>query len=378
MAPARRHGRRAPRPRRGRLHHAHGRGLERRVAVVGRHGLGLAGRRLGRGVVLGRLPDRLTPARPGRRPPAPPQHTPTSSTPEGSTPVITYRHHVVSLVAVFLALAVGVVLGGGPLSEPADDAGSSSATSTAASERDEAAATYADTMAEASEARLLGNRLDGSTVAIVTTPGVDEDTVSALTSEISDRGGSVTARYDLLDTLVGGSSTSLVDTLGTQLVTQLDAGTVDKNASSYVRIGQLLGLAIATTSAQGTAADTDTRTIRASLSGADLATSSKASAARAGLVLVVLGDDTDADVLAAIVSGVSAMAGGVVVAGSTASATDGTLAGLRESSVADAVPTVDSVQRTAGQVTALLALTTASGGQGGDYGPVAGTAVPLD
>ncbi|WP_168929550.1 copper transporter [Nocardioides sp. GY 10127] len=292
--------------------------------------------------------------------------------------MITYRHHVVSLVAVFLALAVGVVLGGGPLSEPADDAGSSSATSTAASERDEAAATYADTMAEASEARLLGNRLDGSTVAIVTTPGVDEDTVSALTSEISDRGGSVTARYDLLDTLVGGSSTSLVDTLGTQLVTQLDAGTVDKNASSYVRIGQLLGLAIATTSAQGTAADTDTRTIRASLSGADLATSSKASAARAGLVLVVLGDDTDADVLAAIVSGVSAMAGGVVVAGSTASATDGTLAGLRESSVADAVPTVDSVQRTAGQVTALLALTTASGGQGGDYGPVAGTAVPLD
>ena len=31
--------------------------------------------------------------------------------------VISFRHHVVSLVAVFLALAVGIVLGGGPLSE---------------------------------------------------------------------------------------------------------------------------------------------------------------------------------------------------------------------------------------------------------------------
>ncbi len=31
--------------------------------------------------------------------------------------MITYRHHVVSLVAVFLALAVGVALGGGPLGQ---------------------------------------------------------------------------------------------------------------------------------------------------------------------------------------------------------------------------------------------------------------------
>ena len=35
--------------------------------------------------------------------------------------MISYRHHIVSLVAVFLALAVGVVLGGGPLSELHDE-----------------------------------------------------------------------------------------------------------------------------------------------------------------------------------------------------------------------------------------------------------------
>ena len=31
--------------------------------------------------------------------------------------MISYRHHIVSLVAVFLALAVGIVLGGGPLTD---------------------------------------------------------------------------------------------------------------------------------------------------------------------------------------------------------------------------------------------------------------------
>ena len=31
--------------------------------------------------------------------------------------MITLRHHVLTIVAVFLALAAGIVLGGGPLSE---------------------------------------------------------------------------------------------------------------------------------------------------------------------------------------------------------------------------------------------------------------------
>ena len=36
--------------------------------------------------------------------------------------MISYRHHIASLVAVFLALAAGVVLGGGPLSDLGRDA----------------------------------------------------------------------------------------------------------------------------------------------------------------------------------------------------------------------------------------------------------------
>ncbi|MCM0622434.1 copper transporter [Nocardioides bruguierae] len=291
--------------------------------------------------------------------------------------MITYRHHVVSLVAVFLALAVGVVLGGGPLAERTLEATDDTPSTSASEERALEQAAYGDAFAEAAAQRLVGNRLDGRTVAVVTTPGVDEGLVTAVTADVTDRGGEVTARFDLLETLVDGGSTSLVDTLGTQLVTELDAGTVDRGASSYVRLGQLLGLAVGTTNAGGVAADLDTSTIRDSLAGADLATSSDDEADRAGLVLVLLGDDTDPDVLAAIASGVSAIAGGVVVAGSTSSARGGTLAGVRESSAADTLLTVDGVQRPLGRITALVALTVADEGQTGAYGPDGDGPVPL-
>ena len=49
--------------------------------------------------------------------------------------MISYRHHIVSLVAVFLALAVGVVLGGGPLTDLGrDDPAASADTGPAAIE----------------------------------------------------------------------------------------------------------------------------------------------------------------------------------------------------------------------------------------------------
>src|SRR5699024_2218831 len=39
----------------------------------------------------------------------------------GSRPVIDFRYHLVSLISVFLALAVGIVLGAGPLRENLGD-----------------------------------------------------------------------------------------------------------------------------------------------------------------------------------------------------------------------------------------------------------------
>ena len=67
--------------------------------------------------------------------------------------MISYRHHVVSLVAVFLALAVGVVLGGGPLSELGRAATADSAGTKARAQDSTAAAAFGDDFASAAAGR---------------------------------------------------------------------------------------------------------------------------------------------------------------------------------------------------------------------------------
>ncbi|ANH39486.1 Copper transporter MctB precursor [Nocardioides dokdonensis FR1436] len=282
--------------------------------------------------------------------------------------MITYRHHIVSLVAVFLALAVGIAVGGGPLADP-DRTDAAAAPADTGSEQVGLVSAYADSFATSGAARLLGQRLEDRSVALLTTGGVEEEVVVALTGQIEAAGGSVTARYELLDRLVGGSSTSLVDTLGARLADEVDDGAVDPDAAAYDRMGQLLGLAVSTSAPDGTPAGAGTSTLRQGLAGADLVSSSDPEAPRAPLVLLVLGEDTDPDVLAGLVSGVATVAGGTVVAAASDSAEDGTLAALREAGTPGGVVSVDGVESALGHVSTALALLVATSGAGGDFGP---------
>lgn len=292
--------------------------------------------------------------------------------------MITYRHHVVSLVAVFLALAVGIALGGGPLAEDGDPAAASRGPAAATEDPE---ATYADSFAAQAGPRLYDGRLEDRSVALLAAPGADEQVLDGLATEVEAAGGRVSARYDLLPALVSGGSTSLVDSLGRRLADEVDEGAVDPAAPTYVRAGQLLGQAVAAAGGEGVAPDGTTRTVREALRAGELLTSSRPEAGRAPLVLVVLGDTTaDPGALASVVTGLAAVAGGTVVAGTTEDAAqDGALAALRADPVADQVATVDGVERALGRVTAVLALLEAEAGRGAAYG-VGGTegAVPLD
>ncbi len=291
--------------------------------------------------------------------------------------MITYRHHVVSLVAVFLALAVGVVLGGGPLAD-ADEGSDDQTPAASADAAQDARGEYADAFAAASSSRLLEDGLEGRSVALVGVGGPDDEVLGALTAHVEEAGGEVAARYELLDRLVGGSSTSLVDTLGQRLAEEVDDGAIDPDAPAYDRLGQLLGLALATSAPDGTPAGGNARTVRQGLVGADLLATSDAEASRAPLVLLVLGEDTDPDVLTGLASGLATVAGGTVLAAGSESAQDGTLGAVREAGTPGGVVTVDGVESPAGQVTAALALLVAGSGAGGDYGPAGPDgAVPL-
>jgi hypothetical protein len=160
------------------------------------------------------------------------------------------------------------------------------------------------------------------------------------------------------EALTDASEKSLVDTLGSQLMKQLGSGAVSPDASTYVRIGQLLGLAVAGDDLPSS----DAAAIRQSLDGAELMASPQG-AARAPVVLVVLGQQVDPAILSGVVEGLADKATGVVVAGSARG-----LADLRSEPAASKVATVDGVATALGRVTATLALIRSLTVQGGSFG----------
>jgi len=290
--------------------------------------------------------------------------------------LISFRNHVVTLVSVFLALAVGVVLGGGPLSEVGRTTVASS--TTPAQEKTADVATFGDTFAVASAGRLYAGGLDGHPVTILTLPGSDAKMVTGITAQVKKAGGSVAATYAAEPALVDPDEKSLVDTLGSQLMTQLGAGIADEGAPTYERMGQLLGAAIATTTPEGETPGEGSSAIRQAMAGAELAAGPKGDPKKSPLVLVVLGDDVDDDVLAGLLSGLAGRAAGVVTVGNTDAADSGDLAALRTSALASEVTTVDGAEHGLGQVSTVLALIRSLNTNGGAFGASGSDgAVPL-
>jgi hypothetical protein len=287
--------------------------------------------------------------------------------------VITLRHHLLTIVAVFLALAAGIVLGGGPLSDVAPTVATSGSKDREAKPvEDGAQADYTESFVSALGPATVGGRLAERSVALVTVPGADEQVVAALTDQVSAAGGTISARYDLSEDLVDPSQKSLVDTLGSQLLTQQAEGDVAADASTYDRIGQLLGLAVATKEAEGLDVNGKARAIVDAVSGAGLMAVPGEVAQRSPLVLVVLGKDaadegSDA-ILAGLARGLAAQAVGVVVAGATADGGEGQLGRLRADPASAGVATLDGVDTAAGRVATILTLQRSLTTPGGAFG----------
>lgn len=282
--------------------------------------------------------------------------------------MISFRYHVVSLVAVLLALAAGVALGGGPLSDlgrqptatakPASDAG--------AIDRERA---FADDLATAGATRWYADGLAGASVLIVTFPGASDSTRQAVAAQVSAAGGAVTGTYAVQPTLVDPGEKTLVDTLGSQLMTQLPDAGISPSASTYQRVGELIGAALTSTNAKGNKALNEQSTsIIQSLGSADLLKPTTEATGRATYVIGLLGPSGPADadpIYAGLLSGLAPHAVGVVLAAPDAG---GRLSRLRRDPVAEQVATVDGVDRPTGQVTAVLALSQWPTSRGGAFG----------
>lgn len=156
--------------------------------------------------------------------------------------MLSFRYHIVTLVAVFAALAVGVVLGAGPLQTRLAAA---LTTSTGSSQSvDTAALAEVQRIADADAEGLnslashtLSGTLDGLAVATVSLPGTNADDLSAVTDSLTAAGASIVGAASLTDNWQSLAMANYRETLATPLSTHLAALPADATAEATIAFG---------------------------------------------------------------------------------------------------------------------------------------------
>jgi Copper transport outer membrane protein, MctB len=301
--------------------------------------------------------------------------------------VINFRYHVVSIVAVFLALAIGIVLGSTELRGTAFNA----LTRTSNTLNNELNAKKAqvsalnqlvnadEAFAQAAEPQLLHGLLAGQRVVLVSAPGAPGPVVSGLTSALRLAGATVTGQVSLQPKLLDASQSN--QNFLAQLAVQLSpAGAQPASGTGLQQAAKLLGSAILTkSSAAGSATNTTPTSGQAVL----------ASYAQAGLIN---GQPSVPATLAVVITPGSPPAGGgsdpanqglitlalqlnsaglgTVMAGSAAGSVAGSaIDALRAGNAGSQISSVDNADTTTGQVVAVWALQLAlTGHKAGSYG----------
>lgn len=144
--------------------------------------------------------------------------------------MIDFRYHLVSIVAVFLALTVGLVLGTTMLQDPllntlkseTSELREQSETLRTEKERAEALNDGGDQMAAVYAEDMLDRRLDGTGVVVVSAPGADEEVRKGLQARVEQAGGTVEGHLALTDKYIDPDQATFVGELADQLAEGAD------------------------------------------------------------------------------------------------------------------------------------------------------------
>ncbi|MBM7825328.1 hypothetical protein JOD55_001155 [Arcanobacterium pluranimalium] len=164
--------------------------------------------------------------------------------------MVDFRYHLVSLVAVFLALSVGIILGAGPLQNSIGEALSGEVSSL----RDTNMKLKADNEAlkkakEHQEVALLdasnliiGGTLSGSNVAVVVLPGTPKEVVDSVSEMIGESGAKVSGVVSINKVWTEAKQTSFRSAFAEQIKSYVkDAeGTTDINTILALALNQIL------------------------------------------------------------------------------------------------------------------------------------------
>jgi Copper transport outer membrane protein, MctB len=307
--------------------------------------------------------------------------------------VINFRYHLVSLVAVFLALTVGITVGiaavnGSVLPGLRAQVDGLRASGTA-QQRDLQAlrqrVSHDNQFTAAVSARLVAGKLAGRTVILVSTDNVPAQLADAVRHTLGESGAKVSGRVQLLpgyadprraaELTAYATSSSLP--AGLQLPESDDAGLLGAALLGYVLVGRDGG--------RHRPAPKDTAQVLAGLASLQLLHADGDALPADLAVLLTAGQYRGTDAagrLGAVTDLAAALdrdGGGVVVAGDLPSAdTGGAVAAVRaDQSMAATVSTVDSVDTAAGQVATAYALSEQAAGRAGQYGVAANAEAAL-
>lgn len=298
------------------------------------------------------------------------------------------RRHVLTLVAVFLALAVGVVLGSTSVATSIRDAVVDREETTAArleaAQDDLAAERRAvdrlDGLAADLTPAVLDGRLDGRPVLIVVAPGAAEEDVTAAGDVIAAAGGIDAGRVTLTDKAVDPAADSELQAL----VANLPIGTAPAaDADLGTQLGTALGRAglLRAEDAEPHLGDEGRATVLTTLADADVIDFEPGTLRPGQLALVVTGpqeQESTAVRVAALARTLDREGAGTVVSARLGEGAGHDAVGVLRSSGEEDVSTVDDAGTDAGRLATALALAEQLAREQGHYGlaPDASAAAP--
>jgi hypothetical protein len=308
--------------------------------------------------------------------------------------MIDFRYHVVSIVAVLLALALGLFLGSttlqgrvfDDLKGRANQVNAENGTLRSQLKASNGQVAQAQQFDAALQQQVLSGRLVGQTVALVSAPGVSGGDRSAISTALTQAGAEITADVRLSPSYVDPTQSAELGELAKQLPGR---GVTAASSGAAAADAKLADVLVSRSTKTDVSAGRIASTLDAFSAGKLISVSGAAPSRQAtlGLLLVPAGDTgtptatlrAQAEVLLSLGHDLGSTGVGAVVAGpAPVAGLPGVLdlARSTEGPIIKGVSTVDSDQLASGRIATVLALQAALDGTAGAYGPAADTPLP--
>jgi Copper transport outer membrane protein, MctB len=301
--------------------------------------------------------------------------------------VISLRQHAISLAAVFLALAVGVVLGSGFLSNTLAsglrDESRNLHSQINALDNQKNALNQKLNSADAFDAQMAGrivhDALNGKSLVIFRAPDAKNDDVDAVSKIIGQSGGVVTGTVSLTQEFVDANSAEKLRSVVNSSILPAGAQLSTKLVDQGSQAGDLLGIALLINRdpAVATVDDSQRDTVLAALRDTGFISYGNQHIGAANAAAVItgggLGDDAGNQgvSVARFAAALAPHGSGVLLAGRDGSSggTAAVAVARADAAVTSAISTVDDVNAESGRIIAVLGMAElVNGGHTGQYG----------